>query len=129
MYNKIVNITLKIAVAAISIIAIGGCSLSAGCGSTVLSESKSPNGLLKAVIFNYDCGATTGFSSHISILPNAITSPRDAGNIFVADGSGASAVQIKWLSSNRLLISYDKRARTFNRKKQFESVAISYKTF
>jgi hypothetical protein len=108
---------------------LGGCTFPAGCGSTVLSEAKSPDGNLKAVVFNYDCGATTGTGTHVSLLPASVTSPNDAGNVFVADGNGGPAVSVKWLSANRLLVSYDKTARTFGMEKQFNSVTISYKTF
>lgn len=38
------------------------------CGNKIIQEIPSPNRKLKAVIFTRDCGATTGFSTQISLL-------------------------------------------------------------
>jgi hypothetical protein len=38
------------------------------CKNIVYKEYASPNAQLKAVVFARDCGATTGFSTQVSIL-------------------------------------------------------------
>ena len=38
------------------------------CGNEIIEEIKSPDNKYKLVIFQRDCGATTGFSTQISIL-------------------------------------------------------------
>jgi hypothetical protein len=56
------------------------------CNNTVLSETNSPGAELKAVVFTRSCGATTGVSTHVSILPEtANLRPKDGGNLFIAD--------------------------------------------
>lgn len=55
------------------ITAIGGLyflgqSSSDMCGVNLLRETPSPNGKLKAVLFQIDCGATNGFNSHMAIM-------------------------------------------------------------
>jgi hypothetical protein len=39
------------------------------CGNDPISETPSPNGQMKVVVFQRDCGATTGFSTQVSVLP------------------------------------------------------------
>ena len=51
------------------------------CGNDIYSETLSPDGELKAVIFQRDCGATTGFSTQVSILDTDETLENDGGNI------------------------------------------------
>ena len=42
-------------------------NIAAGCGNDLVKEVPSPNGKMKAVVFQRDCGATTGFSTQISL--------------------------------------------------------------
>jgi hypothetical protein len=83
------------------------------CGNRVVAEALSPNGRWKAVVFVRDCGATTSWATHVSILkPNAVLRGRDAGNVFHLDGGGPAGnptlVTVGWDELNRLTIAYDK---------------------
>jgi hypothetical protein len=55
------------------------------CANDLLTEIPSPDGALKAVVFQRDCGATTSFSTQISILWTNRPLPNETGNLFVAD--------------------------------------------
>src|ERR1700754_1351805 len=84
------------------------------CGNDVIARSRSPSGRLDAVMFNRDCGATTGFSTQVSIVgPGG--NPTGGGNAFRADDDHGAAVaghwggswaEIKWLAPDHLLIRY-----------------------
>jgi len=102
-----------------------GCS--DACKNTVVSRHLSPDGTHVAVLFQHDCGATTGFSTQISIL-DAKDKPFGGGNAFVADDDhGAASVgdregswaDMKWLSPERLHIRYASKSRLFKRKTVF----------
>lgn len=117
---------------------LGGCGLSDPCANSVLSQATSPDGRLKAVVFQRNCGATTGFSTHVSLVPLTSVLPNEAGNIFVTDTNhgaapsgpgGGPKVFVKWVSSTQLQVACHSRARTFNMQKQFDSISISYKLF
>lgn len=56
------------------------------CENYFHSESFSPNGELKAVTFQRDCGATTGFSTQISILNADDKLRNERGNVFRMPG-------------------------------------------
>lgn len=111
---------------------LGACSDT--CRNTAISTKLAPTGAQKAVLFERDCGSTTGSSSQVSVTqsPAVITA---SGNAFVADtGHGNSKaaewggpwVEMRWLSPQRLLIRYDKAARVFTRADRVAGVSVSY---
>lgn len=113
---------------------MAGCSEM--CSNTVVARSLSPDGDHVAVVFQRDCGATTGFSTQISIL-DAGERLSGGGNTFRADDDhGAAAVggwggplaQSKWLSPHHLLISYAAKSRIFAQEARTAGVTISYRT-
>jgi len=55
------------------------------CGNTEVSRLVSPDGRLDAVIFERSCGATTDFTTQISIVRKGDAIANDAGNAFIAD--------------------------------------------
>lgn len=93
-----------------------------------------PAGEHVAALFQRDCGATTGFSTQISVL-GAGEVPSGGGDAFIADdGHGAARVghwqgslaDVKWLSPSHLLIRYAAKSRVFKREIRVSGVAISY---
>ena len=75
------------------------------CGNYVHEEYLSPQKHHKAVVFQRDCGATTGFSTQISIISGGETLGNGGGNIYVIAGHPEKvAPNIEWLSDDKLLI-------------------------
>ena len=52
------------------LLAIGCTACVDPCGNEILSEMRSPDGRLKFIVFQRDCGATTAFSTQVSIIPS-----------------------------------------------------------
>jgi len=76
------------------------------CGNGIHAEVHSPDHRYKAIVFQRDCGATTGFSTQVSILKIDAELQNDSGNIFVISGHPeAHALQLTWLSNTELLIN------------------------
>jgi carboxymethylenebutenolidase len=96
----------------------------------------SPGAELKAVIFSRDCGATTGFSTQVSVLPPSATlRASDAGNVFVVEGHpetaategvGPHALGVRWVGRNRLRILHDPRVRIVKAERSIAAVRIEY---
>lgn len=112
------------------------------CRNTVLDHRTSPDGRLSIVLFARDCGATTGYSTHVSVL-DVGAEPRRAGNVFVADlAQGGTAApwggpwaQVDWLIGTDTpwpvaggpVILYDEPgSRVFKRQETRSGVQISY---
>lgn len=75
------------------------------CGNEIYAEVLSPDSQHKAVVFQRDCGATTGFSTQISIIGASDELENESGNIFITDGHPKNvSPEIKWLSNTELKI-------------------------
>ena len=93
------------------------------CGNKVLTDVASPDMHNHAVVFERDCGATTGFSTQVSILP-AGRAISDGGNVLIVDddrgraatglGRGPS-VAVRWIDARTVELRYDRRVRVFKR--------------
>jgi hypothetical protein len=113
-------------------------ALPVACGNKPLAEAVSPDGTRKLVVFERDCGGTTGFSTQASVLAPHATLANEAGNIFAADtGHGAAPagagggpeLRVAWTSPNHLRLQHHESARLFKAERQFEGIEISYETF
>lgn len=82
-------------------------------------------------MFMRECGATTDFTTQVSVDPWFFQS---IGNAFVADGYnggtrgswGGPWAEMKWIGPSELLVTYDGKARIFTRNSAARSVHISY---
>lgn len=106
------------------------------CENRLIQEDFSPNKKLKTMTFSVDCGATTGFSTQISIVNSDYELEKsDKGNIFIADSDHGKAnsngeiiqLKAKWIDNETLQIEYAKNARIFKNKTSKKGVRIIYK--
>jgi hypothetical protein len=108
------------------------------CGNEFIADSISPNQTQKAVIFERDCGSTTSFSTHVSILDRG-TSLKDAGkSLFVADTNrgrapsgpgGGPEIFVRWVSDNKLEIRHHRLARVIRADSRSKGINVTYETF
>ncbi|HKN76777.1 MAG TPA: hypothetical protein VJW94_16480 [Candidatus Acidoferrum sp.] len=120
--------------------ALVACIVVCGCGEScdyeTLSETKSPDGKLKVVVFQRGCGTPIDSSEQISILSSSASSPSGRGNAFIAgDENRAKPAGAKqtieiiaiWESNSSLVISYPNNTQVFLKKPSVAGVAIKYK--
>lgn len=93
------------------------------CGNDNLVEVVSPDGRLKAVTFRRDCGATTGYSTQLSILPANRTLPNGGGNIFISRDD--PEVTVRWIDDHHLRISGDTQTQLL-RLTEYQGIHIAY---
>jgi hypothetical protein len=117
---------------AIAAVTLSGCS--DGCANTSLSEAESPNGRLTAILFERSCGATTGYSTQVSVLRSGAR-PAASGNTFVADTNHGAAeeavgggpwVEVAWIDDENLIVRYDAQARVFTQQPDIAGVKVTY---
>lgn len=105
------------------------------CENEIIKTVASPGGTYKAVVFQRDCGATTDFSTQVSVLPAGTKLPNSGGNVFVgttARGAappgpgGGPVVDVQWINDGRLLVTYDARAEVFRKEDRYRQVLIVY---
>lgn len=103
-----ITIGVVLALLAVPVAFIGVAFWFAGdmCGNHLYKEYPSPEKSHKAVIFQRDCGATTGFSTQISIIGFEQELGNTKGNVYIIDGHPDDvAPALKWLSESTLSIS------------------------
>lgn len=77
------------------------------CGNEILNEVTSPDKAYKAVVFQRNCGATTGFSTQVSIIYAHDELENESGNIYTIDGHPDDvAPAIMWKSSSELIVHH-----------------------
>lgn len=113
---------------------LSGCN--DACQNQIVSETRSSDSQYSAVVFQRDCGATSAFTTQISILPPG-EKPEGTGNVFVADDDHGTApagswggpwVSVKWLDSNHLQVTYAEGSRVFDQTENVGGVTVSFDT-
>ena len=113
-------------------IALSSCS--DGCDNTLLRRSEASDSRHSAVLMRKDCEATTGYSTHVSVLVNG-AKLTGSGNAFRADDDhGAAAAgdwggpwaEVRWLAPDHLLVRYAAKSRLFKQERKVSGVRISY---
>jgi len=107
------------------------------CGVSVVRRIPSPDRRLEAVVFEGDCGATTDFGTHVSLVRAGSQISNETGNVLTADSDGGRAsldsgnvihLSVVWIRSDSLVVRYDPRARIFRQKTRVHGVSVSYAT-
>ena len=85
-----------------------------------------------AIVFERSCGATTGFSTHVSVVNEFGQLGKSAGNVFVADSDHGAVkemiVTVRWIAPDQLVIRYPAHARVFKREAQANGTSVAYET-
>jgi hypothetical protein len=77
------------------------------CGNEVFQEVYSQDKQYKVVVFERDCGATTAFSTQISILKAKQELSNNPGNIFVIEGyPNDTQIQVEWKDNQTIEIAF-----------------------
>lgn len=114
---------------------VGSSSFDDLCRNDQVAEYRSPGGKRKVIVFQRDCGATTGFSTQASLLPVAEEPANVSGNLFVADTNhdaapaaswGGPDLGVRWVNSGLLVLEHDPRARIYKAEADLEGVRVRY---
>lgn len=107
------------------------------CANEVLAELPAPSHRTRAIVFQRSCGATTAFSTQVSLLPASRPLPNDGGNVFIADTDrglapagpgGGPVVEVRWVKPAELEVRHDSRARVFRADSLVTGVRIRFVT-
>lgn len=90
---------------------------------------------MDAVVFVRDCGATTSWSTQVSLVDKG-DSIGQRGNLFIVDDGGNDVernaamgplVSVRWQGSDRLVIKYATGSEMFRKKSEYGDVEIAYR--
>ena len=129
-----------LAFAAIGLIAVGSLFvvvLIPGflCENTLIEEVISPNGEMKAVIFQRECSSSSDYSTQVSINPVSSELPSGVGNIFIANTNNGTAprsptggpvVKVRWRDASSLELTHHPNARVFLSEPRIDGISVGY---
>jgi len=93
-----------------------GCDENSVCNQKEISRKSSPDSIVDALVIQENCGATTSYSYKVYIVPNG----ENPFNNFVFLSDKTDKLEVSWLSSKSLSITYDK-ARIFEYRNFWQS--------
>jgi hypothetical protein len=107
------------------------------CANQIVDIKISPDKNFQAVTFIRDCGATTGFSTQLSIIKATETFDKsdEKGNTLIMsdkigdglmDENGGAKIMANWTEDNKLVILYDSRTETAKRETEYKDIKIEY---
>jgi hypothetical protein len=97
------------------------------CGNEVFHETISPNQERRAIIFQRDCGATTGFSTQVSIVDSGRELENKSGNVLTMNGRPReNNLILNWKGSNELKVISGKTEELNYKAISVGDVTISY---
>jgi hypothetical protein len=129
LQHRSLRLTRLVALLSLSGIVPSACGL---CRNEEMKRIASSDGTLEAVVFQRDCGATTDFSTQISVVRVHTNLPSRAGNAYVADRDrgrapaakwGGPPASVRWLDARTLEVRYDPNSRVF-----FKAASVSVRT-
>ena len=102
--------------------------------NAIIEEVPSPDNSMRAVIFERDCGATTGFSTQVSVLPHGAKLPNEAGNVLIAGErgtvpgkGGGPEVHAEWTAPDKLMIRYNQEGEVFLKEERIGKIEVGYR--
>lgn len=102
------------------------------CEHDVTVRAPSPDGEWLAAAYVRNCGATTGFTTHVVIMEKG-EKPDPSGDIFVAEAGtarrsshGGPQVQLRWLAPDRLRVSYGEGAEVWFQAVRKRGLYVEY---
>jgi hypothetical protein len=103
---------------------VAGC-LGPECGNSILIERVSPGKEWTAVLFERDCGATTWYSTQVSLVSQGSSLPNEVGNVFNSREQ-LEHPGVVWLSPNELEVSGVHRLSVAKALASFKGIRIRY---
>ena len=92
--------------------------------NTIIETVYSPDGQMKAIVFQHNGGATTRYSYNVSVLKKSETlENKDTGNIYI----GYAEVSLKWKDNNKIIIDIQySKEQIFKEKTTYKGLDITY---
>jgi hypothetical protein len=107
------------------------------CANRLMAEFPSPEGTLKAVVFERDCGTTTDVSTQVSIVSANASLSNQPANLFAGDTDhgkapsgpkGGPEVRVSWVGARSLRVSHHRNAHILLASHNVAGVAVEYDT-
>jgi hypothetical protein len=108
------------------------------CANDLLERVRAPDNSVEVVVFQRDCGATTGFSTQASIGEIDAGTGNRAGDIFIATTNNGAApvgkgggpeLRVRWLDARTIELVHHGKAWISKASTSHGGLTIRYSTF
>jgi hypothetical protein len=112
------------------------------CGNELIAADTAPSRRYKAIVFVRNCGATTTFGTHVSIVErDAQLHDDEVGNVLAIDATccldprsrvlprnsiGGPVAATRWIGSDTLSVTYASGVRVFRQTLVYREIPIVY---
>jgi hypothetical protein len=97
------------------------------CENYIYQQAISPNGEYRVVVFQRDCGATTGFSTNLALLGTNEALGQHSGNMLRASGHPDwFDIEVEWQDDTHVTITHNGKWKPSKQKDVLRGVHISY---
>lgn len=124
MSRALKALSISSAVGALVLFLLGYQAFSDMCANEVTAYKTSPDGQWKVVLFERNCGATTGYSTQISLLEATDSLANESGNVFVAEGQPITYA-LAW-ESNSTVVVRGTGNRQFKKEPSLSGIKFRY---
>jgi hypothetical protein len=98
------------------------------CKNQIFESIFSEKGDVKAVIFERNCGATTTYSTHISILDVERRLQNLPGNALIVEGKPSDlGLRLTWERENSLTIEIKSENQIYKKEDLVNGISVTYK--
>ncbi len=110
---------------AVLLVTLSACGDLDLCANDVSQRIVSPSGKRTAVVFVRDCGATTDFNTHLSLVSEGEQLPSKVGGNAFVHGKQLP-LRVEWISETELRVSGTVGVEAIKRKTRVDGVLIRY---
>jgi hypothetical protein len=109
----------------LSVFVINACFSSSGmCANVEQERLAAPDSLMDLVVFERDCGATTNWSTQVSIVKRGQALRDEPGNLFISEDR--AVVRAAWQSASVAEVRYQRATRVVREVRSFEGVTVTF---
>lgn len=106
---------------------------SSACGNRLVRQTLQAGAAHELVVFDRDCGATTDFVTHVTLLDGGDSlSNGTVGNIFIADsdhGKVSMNVEATWSTPSTIVVRYPTGAKIYKKVDQVNEFRVRYQEY
>lgn len=132
--QRMLIVTLAVVTLAMLVMNRISDALRPACVNTIVETLPSPDAAWNAFLFERSCGATTNFTSQVSVLPSGRSLPDTSGNAFVSMRGetagttpwGGPLVAVRWTGERQLEVAHDPTAHTMSSSNRVGEVNVSF---
>ena len=108
----------------VALVSTLGCGWDPLCGNLELARHASSDGERELIVLQRNCGATTGYVTHVSLVDSGDSlDDNDGGNLYI-ENEDSGGIEVGWVGPRSVVIRA--RGPSFRAETELDGVSIRY---